>query len=80
VGFALETNNELENARKKLNAKNLDFIVLNSLQDRGAGFGVDTNKITIIDKNNNQQDFELKSKAEVASDIVNKVTEMFDVI
>ncbi|MBN2635333.1 MAG: bifunctional phosphopantothenoylcysteine decarboxylase/phosphopantothenate--cysteine ligase CoaBC, partial [Prolixibacteraceae bacterium] len=61
IGFALETFNEIENAKKKLMAKNLDFIVLNSLNDTGAGFGVDTNKITIIDKDNNQENFELKS-------------------
>jgi len=73
IGFALETNNELANAQKKLAKKNLDFIVLNSLNDEGAGFGVDTNKITIVDKNNNQQIFELKSKTEVAKDIVAKI-------
>lgn len=77
VGFALETNDELENARKKLKSKNLDFIVLNSLNDPGAGFQVDTNKITIIDKNNNIQKFELKTKAEVATDIVNKLITCF---
>lgn len=70
AGFALETNDELENANKKLERKNLDFIVLNSLNDKGAGFGGDTNKITIIGKNNNQQHFELKTKREVAADIV----------
>ncbi|MCY1719305.1 bifunctional phosphopantothenoylcysteine decarboxylase/phosphopantothenate--cysteine ligase CoaBC [Prolixibacteraceae bacterium Z1-6] len=75
VGFALETNNELENAQKKLLKKNLDLIVLNSLNDKGAGFGVDTNKITIIDRNNNQQNFELKSKEEVAKDIIDKIVE-----
>lgn len=73
VGFALETNNELENAKDKLKRKNLDFIVLNSLNDAGAGFGTDTNKISIIDKNNNIDNFELKSKQEVAVDIVNKL-------
>ena len=76
VGFALETNNELENAQGKLQKKNLDFIVLNSLQDKGAGFGVDTNKITIVDKDNNQQIFELKSKKEVAKDIIEKMIEL----
>ncbi|HEY3372639.1 MAG TPA: bifunctional phosphopantothenoylcysteine decarboxylase/phosphopantothenate--cysteine ligase CoaBC [Prolixibacteraceae bacterium] len=70
VGFALETNDERMNAFGKLKRKNLDFIVLNSLNDQGAGFGVDTNKITLIDKNNNPTFFELKSKAEVAADIV----------
>jgi phosphopantothenoylcysteine decarboxylase/phosphopantothenate--cysteine ligase len=73
VGFALETNDELANAISKLQRKNLDFIVLNSMQDTGAGFGVDTNKITIINKNNNQTFFELKSKTEVASDIVLRI-------
>jgi phosphopantothenoylcysteine decarboxylase/phosphopantothenate--cysteine ligase len=76
AGFALETNDELENAQRKLQKKNLDFIVLNSLNDAGAGFRVDTNKITIIDKNNNQQTFELKSKKEVAADIVEKIISM----
>ena len=73
VGFALETNDELANAYSKLVRKNLDFIVLNSINDTGAGFGVDTNKITIIDKDNNQSVFELKSKAEVAEDIVARI-------
>lgn len=71
VGFALETNNELENAKDKLNRKNLDFIVLNSLKNPGAGFKHATNQITIVHKDNKVQDFELKSKAEVAKDIVN---------
>ena len=70
VGFALETNDELSNAFSKLKRKNLDLIVLNSLNDQGAGFGVDTNKITLIDKDNNVTFFELKSKTEVAADIV----------
>jgi len=70
VGFSLETDNEEENAIKKLTKKNLDFIVLNSLNDEGAGFAHDTNRITIIDKDNNRIKFELKSKAEVANDIV----------
>ncbi len=78
VGFALETVDEKENALKKLISKNLDFIVLNSLNDAGAGFGVDTNKITIIDKYNNQEDFELKSKKEVAHDIVQKIISLMD--
>jgi len=73
VGFALETDNEVENAETKLVKKNFDFIVLNSLNDKGAGFGHDTNKITIIDRNNNTHRFELKSKREVAIDIVNEV-------
>lgn len=74
VGFALETNNEIENAGKKLKEKNLDLIILNSLNDPGAGFGTDTNKITIIDRNNNIDNFELKSKEEVARDIIHKIT------
>lgn len=73
VGFALETTDEHANAQKKLEKKNLDFIVLNSLNDTGAGFGVDTNKITIIGKNNKIVPFELKSKKAVASDIVSMI-------
>lgn len=73
VGFALETNNEYDHAVEKLNKKHLDFIVLNSLQDSGAGFGTDTNKITIIDKQLKPESFPLKSKTEVAADIVNKI-------
>jgi phosphopantothenoylcysteine decarboxylase/phosphopantothenate--cysteine ligase len=73
VGFALETHNEKENALKKLTNKNLDMIVLNSLNDKGAGFKNDTNKITILDKNNNCIEFELKSKQAVAEDILNHV-------
>lgn len=78
VGFALETNDEVANALSKLQRKNLDFIVLNSMNDPGAGFGVDTNKITIIDRNNNQEEFELKSKEEVAADIVGKIVSMME--
>lgn len=73
VGFALETDNETENAISKLQRKNLDLIVLNSLRDEGAGFGGDTNKVSLIDKNNNIDNFELKSKTEVAKDIVKKI-------
>ena len=73
IGFALETNNELENAIKKIKSKNLDFIVLNSLKDEGAGFKGDTNKITIIDKFLNKKVFDLKSKHEVAEDICNEI-------
>jgi len=74
VGFALETNDEIENAQKKLKNKNLDLIVLNSLNDEGAGFGFDTNKIIIISsKDNNLRQYELKKKAEVAADIVNEI-------
>jgi phosphopantothenoylcysteine decarboxylase / phosphopantothenate---cysteine ligase len=73
VGFALETENEKSNAEKKIADKNLDLIVLNSLNDAGAGFGHDTNKITLIDKNNKATEFNLKSKKEVATDIVNAI-------
>jgi len=73
VGFALETNNEEEYAKAKLAKKNLDFIVLNSLQDKDAGFQKNTNKITIIDKDLSKQSFEAKSKAEVALDILNTI-------
>ncbi len=78
VGFALETQDELKNAAGKLQRKNLDFIVLNSLQDKGAGFGVGTNKITILSKDNKAQEFELKQKTEVAADIVEKIVEELD--
>lgn len=73
VGFALETDNELENAQKKLDKKNLDFIVLNSLHDAGAGFGYDTNKVTIIDRHGNVTPGTLKSKRAVAKDIADKI-------
>jgi phosphopantothenoylcysteine decarboxylase / phosphopantothenate---cysteine ligase len=73
VGFALETNNEQEYAKKKLAKKNLDFIVLNSMQDKDAGFQKNTNKITIIDKDLTMQQFDAKSKADVAKDILNVV-------
>lgn len=73
VGFALETNDEINHAKQKLHKKNLDFIVLNSLNDSGAGFQHDTNKITILDKSGNQVNFSLKSKKEVASDIINYI-------
>ncbi|WP_270088788.1 bifunctional phosphopantothenoylcysteine decarboxylase/phosphopantothenate--cysteine ligase CoaBC [Sphingobacterium sp. SYP-B4668] len=75
IGFALETNNELENAKAKLVKKNLDFIVLNSMQDIGAGFAKDTNKITIITQNGKEQVFALKSKMEVAKDICQIIVE-----
>lgn len=73
VGFALETENELENAQTKLKKKNLDMVVLNSLNDHGAGFETDTNKITIIHKHNEFINFELKSKEMVAIDIVDQI-------
>ncbi|MFN4314978.1 MAG: bifunctional phosphopantothenoylcysteine decarboxylase/phosphopantothenate--cysteine ligase CoaBC [Chitinophagaceae bacterium] len=75
VGFALETENELENARAKLTRKNADMIVLNSLQDAGAGFGHDTNKITILHRDGTVREFDTKSKAEVASDIIDTLIE-----
>lgn len=70
VGFALETENEESNARKKLDAKNLDMIVLNSLKDKGAGFGHPTNKVSILLKSGEKKAFPLKSKKEVAEDIL----------
>ena len=73
VGFALETENEVENAKGKLKKKNLDAIVLNSLNDDGAGFGKATNKITFIDKNSAIKTFELKTKAAVAVDILSEI-------
>jgi phosphopantothenoylcysteine decarboxylase/phosphopantothenate--cysteine ligase len=76
AGFALESENEIENARSKLKKKNFDFIVLNSVKDKGAGFQYDTNKISIIDKNNKLTNFKLKSKKEVAKDIINKIAEI----
>ena len=77
VGFALETENELENAIGKLKKKNLDAIVLNSLNDKGAGFGKPTNKITFIDKNSGIKPFELKTKAEVAKDIFDEILKRY---
>ena len=71
VGFALETNNEIDNAKSKLLEKNLDLIVLNSLNDEGAGFESNTNKVTILSKDNKMLRFELKSKHDVANDIAN---------
>lgn len=76
VGFALETNNEEVNASKKLQNKNLDFIVLNSLQNVGTCFGSDNNKITILE-HNNKIEFELKSKEEVAKDIIKHIETKF---
>jgi phosphopantothenoylcysteine decarboxylase/phosphopantothenate--cysteine ligase len=74
VGFALETNDEINYATSKLHKKNLDFIVLNSLKDTGAGFRHDTNKISIINKDGSIEHFDLKSKKEVATDICNKLS------
>ncbi len=78
VGFALETNDEISNAQKKLSKKQLDLIVLNSLQDKGAGFGYDTNKITIIDKKGNVYPYPLKAKREVAMDILYKISTLLN--
>ena len=73
VGFALETNNERENALTKLEKKNADLIVLNSLNDDGAGFGNSTNKIIIFDRRGNEFKFDKKTKKEVARDIINTI-------
>jgi len=78
VGFALETNNELVNATTKLKQKNLDAIVLNSLNDKGAGFSLNTNKITFIDKEERTIPFEMKSKSDVAIDIMNEILKKLD--
>lgn len=73
IGFALETNNEEVNAINKMNKKNLDYIVLNSLKDEGSGFGYDTNKVAILSANGDKKQFELKTKKEVAVDIVDTI-------
>ena len=78
IGFALETENEIENAKLKIQKKNLDLIVLNSLQDKGAGFGSLTNKVTFIDKYFKVEPMELKSKEAVADDILNKIIAHYD--
>ncbi len=77
VGFALETDDEIENAKRKMHKKNLDAIVLNSLNDKGAGFGTATNKISFIDKNSSITTFELKNKAAVATDIWNEILDRY---
>ena len=76
VGFALETENELENAKEKLHSKNIDMIVLNSLNNKGTCFDQNSNQITIIDKKNQITDFEMKDKSEVAKDIIYKIREL----
>jgi len=76
VGFALETENERNHAQKKLEEKNADMIVLNSLKDEGAGFGHDTNKVTLFFKNGTERQIELKSKSALAKDIVDAITEI----
>jgi phosphopantothenoylcysteine decarboxylase/phosphopantothenate--cysteine ligase len=77
VGFALETNNERENALEKLKNKNADMVVMNSLNDKGAGFGMDTNKITIFDKSGKEFNYELMSKKEVAKNIVDTLIQLY---
>jgi phosphopantothenoylcysteine decarboxylase/phosphopantothenate--cysteine ligase len=79
VGFALENENEIENSLKKLKNKNLDLIILNSLNDKGAGFGTETNKITIINSKEEKTDFDLKDKSEVAEDILNSIMSQINV-
>ena len=76
AGFALETENEIENAKTKLINKNLDFIVLNSLNDKNSGFNSETNKVTIIDRKGNIDTGELKSKSDVAKDTATKAFEL----
>ena len=78
AGFALETTDEMPNAKAKLQSKNLDFIVLNSLADKGAGFMTDTNKVTIIDHNGIAKPYPLKSKKEVATDIIDTIANLLD--
>lgn len=78
IGFALETENEIEHAKLKIQKKNLDLIVLNSLNDKGAGFGHNTNKVTFIDKNFHIEPMELKDKEAVAQDIINKIIQYYD--
>ena len=78
IGFALETENEIEHAKLKIQKKNLDLIVLNSLNDKGAGFGKPTNKVTFIDKNFQIEPMDLKSKEAVALDIINKIIQHYD--
>ena len=78
IGFALETENEIEHAKLKIQKKNLDLIVLNSLNDKGASFGKPTNKVTFIDKNFQIEPMDLKSKEAVALDIINKIIQHYD--
>ena len=78
IGFALETENEIEHAKQKIQKKNLDLIVLNSLNDKGAGFGQPTNKVTFIDRNFVIEPMDLKSKEAVALDIINKIIQHYD--
>jgi phosphopantothenoylcysteine decarboxylase/phosphopantothenate--cysteine ligase len=78
VGFALETDNEEEHARQKLEKKNLDLVVLNSMRDSGAGFGTETNRVTMIDRMGNVEKYELKPKAQVAVDLVQRVLKILE--
>lgn len=78
VGFALETDRGLEHAQEKMRRKNMDLMVLNSLQDKGAGFGADTNKVTMIDRTGKVDKYELKPKTQVAADLVQRVINMID--
>jgi phosphopantothenoylcysteine decarboxylase/phosphopantothenate--cysteine ligase len=78
VGFALETDNEVEHARMKLEKKNLDLVVLNSMQDKGAGFGTDTNQVTMINRLGKVDKYELKPKKLVAKDLVQRVIKMLE--
>jgi phosphopantothenoylcysteine decarboxylase/phosphopantothenate--cysteine ligase len=78
IGFALETNDELAHAQKKLVSKNLDMVILNSLQDKGAGFGHDTNKVTVLYKDGSITPFELKSKEQTAWDILSIVEKKWE--
>ncbi len=78
VGFALETENGIKHAKEKLAKKNFDLIVLNTLEDKGAGFGTDTNKVTMIDKSGNIDKFELKLKSKVAVDVVDKALKLLN--
>ena len=78
IGFALETHDEEKNALKKLHSKNFDLIVLNSLNDKGAGFGHDTNRISILKKDNSRLDFNLKPKTEVANDILDEIEKLLE--
>jgi len=78
VGFALETDNEMKHARLKLEKKNLDLVVLNSMRDKGAGFGTDTNRVTMIDRMGNIDKYELKPKEQVAADLVQRVLKILE--
>jgi phosphopantothenoylcysteine decarboxylase/phosphopantothenate--cysteine ligase len=78
VGFALETEQGVEYAQEKMQKKNMDLMVLNSLQDKGAGFGTDTNKVTMMDQAGKMERYELKPKAQVATDLIDRVIKMIE--